>query len=492
MKPLCLIIVEDSEDDTFLMLWELKKGGYDPDYVRVEDAVALEAALQKKNWDLVISDHSLPSFSAPEALDILKNSGRDLPFIIVSSVIGEDVAVSAMKAGAHDYIMKNNLPRLVPVVERVLCDAEVRSDRKKVREALIESEARYRRIIENARDLVYRIRLHPELAIEFLSPSIEKLIGFPAEYFYENAEKGFARIYYEDRHLLEGAIKGEISFSKPLLTRWVHRDGSIRWIEQSIVPFYDQSGSLIVLDGIARDITERINSEQELKKSHAQIEALSNRILTAMEEERSRLARELHDELGQALTAVKLDLQMLDESISSAKPVNSELEKSIELIDYTIDMVRRQSVSLRPPALDDLGLLSCLEEMLRGFMARTKIKTTLNVKGLKTRLPKQFETAIYRCVQESLTNIARHSKANNAVVEFKKENGLIYISVRDDGVGFEPEIVETCREHIGLAGMQERVKLLAGKLEIDSAPSKGTAVLIEIPWEKNISMEVSK
>ena len=118
MRRINLIIIEDSVDDTLLILNELKKGGYDPFHVRLETEQALEETIKEDKWDLVISDHALPYFSAPQALYTVNKSGKELPFIIVSSVIGEDVAVVAMKAGADDYIMKSDLGRLVPVVER--------------------------------------------------------------------------------------------------------------------------------------------------------------------------------------------------------------------------------------------------------------------------------------------------------------------------------------------------------------------------------------
>ena len=124
--PLRILIVEDSENDALLLLRELRRGGYKPDNERVDTAADMEAALEKRDWDLVISDHSMPSFSSSAALEILQRKGLDLPFIIVSGQIGEDAAVAAMKAGAHDYIMKDNLARLNTAIERELREAEVR------------------------------------------------------------------------------------------------------------------------------------------------------------------------------------------------------------------------------------------------------------------------------------------------------------------------------------------------------------------------------
>ena len=128
--PLRVLIVEDSEDDAILLLRELRRGGCDPIFERVDTPAAMANALDKRTWDIIIADYSMPNFSAPDALKMMQKSGLDLPFIIVSGKIGEDTAVAAMKAGVHDYIMKNNLARLVPVINRELQEAKVRREHK--------------------------------------------------------------------------------------------------------------------------------------------------------------------------------------------------------------------------------------------------------------------------------------------------------------------------------------------------------------------------
>jgi CheY-like chemotaxis protein len=134
--PLRVLTVDDSKDDVLLILRELRKGGYEPVSERVETPAAMKAALEDGAWDIVISDYVMPQFGGLQALAVLKDSGQDLPFIIVSGKIGEDIAVGAMKAGAHDYIVKGNLARLVPAIERELGDAETRRERRKADEAL--------------------------------------------------------------------------------------------------------------------------------------------------------------------------------------------------------------------------------------------------------------------------------------------------------------------------------------------------------------------
>ncbi len=148
-KRLRLLLVEDSEDDAQLLLRELQRGGYEVESMRVETQAAMQAALDSQTWDVVISDYSMPQFSAPQALDTMQASNVDLPFIIVSGTIGEDTAVAALKAGAHDFLIKNSLARLIPAIERELKDAETRRERQRAEEVLRQSEDRFRSLFEN-------------------------------------------------------------------------------------------------------------------------------------------------------------------------------------------------------------------------------------------------------------------------------------------------------------------------------------------------------
>src|ERR687898_2006164 len=149
--PLRVLIVEDFEGDALLLLRELRRGGYEPEYVRVDTAEAMEAALEEREWDLVVADHSMPAFSSLAALELLRGKGfADLPFVIVSGQIGEQVAVEGMKAGAQDYLMKDNLARLNTAIERELREAEGRRERRRTEEELKVSETRFRLMIEQS------------------------------------------------------------------------------------------------------------------------------------------------------------------------------------------------------------------------------------------------------------------------------------------------------------------------------------------------------
>src|SRR5205807_5129139 len=174
-----VLIVEDSEFDAQMMVSMLRKGGYDVTSERVETESALKAALQRSSWDIILADYNLPEFNALAALQVLQESALDLPFVIVSGGIGEDIAVSAMKAGAHDYLMKGNLSRLVPAVERELREAANRAGQREAKRALQESELRYRLLWETSPDAV--ILMDTESRIHFANPAVKEVFGYLPE-----------------------------------------------------------------------------------------------------------------------------------------------------------------------------------------------------------------------------------------------------------------------------------------------------------------------
>ena len=265
-RSLRLLIVEDSEDDCTLIVRSLQRGGYKPEYERVDTMEALTAALGSSVFDLVICDHNLPGFNSLTAMQLIKRQGHDTPFIIVSRSIGEELAVEAMKAGAADYVLTNNLARLVPAVERELADVEERSRRKRAEESLEESEARFRRLAENAQDLIYRYRLKPTRGFEYVSPAATAITGYTPEEHYADPDLGFKIVHPDDRGLLQSALTLQVASPAPLSLRWRRKDGKVIWTEQRNVPIRDNTGEIIAIEGIARDITQRKEAEEALRK----------------------------------------------------------------------------------------------------------------------------------------------------------------------------------------------------------------------------------
>jgi sigma-B regulation protein RsbU (phosphoserine phosphatase) len=261
--PLRVLIIEDSEFDARILVSTLKQGGYQPAFQRVETAETLRAALANEKWDIILSDYNMPSFSAPEALKIVQDSGLDLPFIIISGGIGEDVAVAAMKAGANDYLMKGNLARLAPAVERELREAAIRAARRHAEEALRESEQRYRLLWENSTDAM--VLMNAENVIQFANPAAEEIFGWnPNDLVGQNFETLLAeRAREQYREWSRRFWRSNASKTRQQPTETVGRmkDGTEIFIEIGFNNIELQGTRLLV--AFIRDITERKRAEEE-------------------------------------------------------------------------------------------------------------------------------------------------------------------------------------------------------------------------------------
>jgi len=202
------------------------------------------------------------------------------------------------------------------------------------------------------------------------------------------------------------------------------------------------------------------------------------RVVSAQEGERRRLARELHDETGQALTSILLGLKPLEEALSEAASAGAVAELR-ELVVATLQDVRRLAVELRPAALDDFGLVSALERLTETFAEQTGLAVDFESALGRDRLPSDTETALYRIVQESLTNIVKHARAQRVSISLTRRERFVNAVIEDDGIGFDPK--QAREDAFGLSGMRERVALLDGTLQVESRPNGGTTIAVEVP-----------
>ncbi|MGB3091686.1 MAG: PAS domain S-box protein, partial [Candidatus Zixiibacteriota bacterium] len=265
-KPLRVLIVEDSEDDAALLERELRRGGYEPTTKRVETAKAMSAELKRQEWDIVISDYVLPSFSGPEALNLLKEAGLDLPFIVISGKIGEDTAVEAMKAGAHDYIMKDRLTRLIPAIQRELEEATVRGARKQAEEAL----RRQAQILDQIHDSVVSTDLDGN--VTSWNKGAERLFGYSDK---EALGKHISFVYPEDQHeFLEQEVIGPLKKKgeHEVEVRMRRKSGEDFHAHLSLSMLKSKDGSVVGMIGYSLDITERKRAEEMLRQITRQLE----------------------------------------------------------------------------------------------------------------------------------------------------------------------------------------------------------------------------
>ena len=261
-KPLRVLVIEDSEDDTLLVIRALQKGGYDPIYERVETRDAMHQALEKETWDIIISDYKMPHFGGLAALKLYKEKGLNIPFIIVSGTIGEEAAVAAMVSGAHDYVMKNNLPRLVPAIQRELKEAESRRERKRVEEDLKKSKVLLDSVFSAIQDLILIVdRDMRVLMSNWKSPAYTgntKSPGTPHCY------EAFVHrdVPCEPCHALEVFATG-----KTVLTEHFN-PSTKRFSDIRAYPIFDDNNQVIMVAEHVRDITERKREDEAFRETH--------------------------------------------------------------------------------------------------------------------------------------------------------------------------------------------------------------------------------
>jgi len=283
-QSLRVLIIEDSEDDASLIIRELKKGGYNPVYDRVESAAAMEKSLEEKQWDIILCDYTLPEFTAPSAISMLKETNIDIPIIIVSGTMGEEKAIDCMRLGAQDYILKRNMFRLCPAIARELAEAEVRNKRKQAEEARRESEERYRKITKCIPDLVWTMdfsgqfnyandaveRTHGWTVDEILKLNLQDLVS--PQQFAKNA----ALIEKELTKAVDPQYDRNTIFSYE--SEEIRKDGSTFWAEINATSLWSDDGKPIGIIGITRDITERKRTERVLREKDERLRGITKHL----------------------------------------------------------------------------------------------------------------------------------------------------------------------------------------------------------------------
>lgn len=479
-----LLIIEDSEDDAFLLLRRFQDAGYRCLSTRAENAREMREALLARHWDAILSDHNMPQFSALAALRLVQELGIDLPFIIVSGVINEETAIAAMRSGAHDYLSKNKLERLVPAVERELREARNRAERRSALEALRENEARFRALAGNLPGMVFQMVRTADAGTPrflYVSEGSSALLGIKPEELIARPDLFIAMIHEQDRAAFDEAIKGSAqTFSTVNWDGRIVLDGEEKWINLRSSPRHLPSGQL-QWEGVMFNITQSKLTEQELRHSRAQLAELSSHLQIVKEEERERIARDIHDELGGNLVAIKFEVALLAGKLDTDPLQLRKRVRSIEkLVDDAIATAGRVARELRPGILKDFGLAAAIECQAEDFKQRTGIPCRVLCADYDAATDQATSTALFRIFQEALTNISKHAHASKVEVRLVQEGGDILLEITDDGTGLGPEALTKPRSY-GLRGIRERINALKGTLEIGAGPQGGTRIAVRAP-----------
>lgn len=518
--PLRILIVEDSVNDTVLLLGELRRGGYEPLHERVDTPEEMEAALKSAEargepWEVVVSDYYMPCFLASDALELLQRLNYDLPFIVVSGRVDEEVAVAAMRAGAHDYITKENMARLSPVIERELREAKVRRERRRAEEQLRQSVDALIAIYE-ASQLLSSTLESEEIGIQLLkimqriSSLSTAVISTPNEHGELQVwraiglESLWSRVRYTPEaqtalyEVLESGEHQLLQLQHPTRTgealSTLYLPLRIRERTLGVLEVYGprtltnnngivETQILISLTSKAASALENARLYGELAKRESQLQELVGKLITTQEEERRRIAYEVHDGLTQVAVAAYQHLYAFTQHHPPGSLQNQELlDKAVELIRHTVEESRRVIANLRPTTLDDFGLSAAIRLQVENLRQEGWDVIYEESVG-DERLPATVETALYRITQEALTNVRKHAQTDRVYVGFGREGQTARLNVRDWGKGFDPAELnaEGPGERVGVSGMRERAALVGGELEVRSQRGLGTSITVRVP-----------
>ncbi len=524
-SPLRVLLVEDDEHDRLAFSRALQKSQV---VFQTTECERADEALKRihadaSSFDLVVIDHGLPGMSGLHLCMELLDEQVPLPMVILTGQGSQQLAIEALKAGVADYMVKDPsqgyldlLPVVLPEVVRKHGDRLARkraeealqkahdeleqrveertaklarateqlrlelTERERVEESLRQSEERFRSVAQTASDGI--IAVDSQGNIVFWNDAAEKIFGYSSgeavgkrlafimpERFRKDHGKGLERVVSTETSGIIGKTFEKVGLKK---------NGTEFPAELSLAGWKTKEG--VFFTGIVRDVTARKRAEEEIRH-------LSRQLISVMEEERKRLARDLHDEFGQALTSLHLGIEALSKSLPKEEEDHmTRCLELIQMIEQLGETVRNTSSELRPDMLDHLGLVPTLQWYMEDFVKRKHgPQVDFQAVGVKKRSHPDVEIVVYRILQEAMNNILRHSKAKHVTVLLAYSHPKLILTIKDDGVGFKQREsmlpFEGKKSGIGLLGMRERVGAVGGNIEIRSSRGKGTVIRAELP-----------
>ncbi len=492
MKPLRALIVEDVDDDAVLMVLQLRRGGFDPTWVRVETEAAMRAAVASGEWDLVIADYTLPEFDAPSALRVLQDLDVDLPFIIVSGSVGEEIAVAAMKAGAHDYMRKDNLTRLAPAVERELREAHIRRERRDALAQVEESEQQLGAILSQVAVGIVQTGLDGQVLsanqrfCQMVGRAREEVVGRNArDLTHPDDSAAMAAIF-------ERIGRGERDFV--IEARYRRPDGTHLWVNSTLSVVADREGQPRYTVAVVQDVSDRKQAEEDLREA-----------VRARDEFLSMASHELRT----PMTPLELQLTSVLDLVRSgrhvqvpAEKLTAKLEMAVRqidrltaLINNMLDVTRITSGRLTIAARRmDLGesvrrVLARSHEMLR--RARCTVELSIDHAIVGHWDPIGVETVL----SNLLSNAAKFGEGKPIEVSIEPGEARARIVVRDHGIGIAVaeqdrifqrfERAVPARHYggfgIGLWAARQIIEAHGGEIRVESEPGAGSTFTVELP-----------
>ena len=484
-STLQILLVEDNPDDRALVARELSREFPGCEFTQATNLMDLNMAVQHGRWDLVVTDHQLNWSDGFTVLTAVKKRWPDCPVIMFSGCGNEEVAVQAMKAGLDDYVLKSPKHYV-----RLAAAAHMALERAKQRGRLREVESRYRTLFNRVPVGLFCAALDGR--IMEVNPAIIRMLNYPDRETLLQVNAGCLFGDARQRRRWLAAIRHATVVERFEL-QLRRRNGKRVWVEINARVVHDEHGRPQYCEGSAEYITARKRAEAEVLESREQLRALAGHLQSIREQERTRLAGEVRNELGEALAGLKSRLALLRDNMScpdadsSLASTRSQLKSLPEAVDPLMAAVRRIGAGLRPAVLDDLGLEAAMEWQIHEFEGRTGVRCEFVSKFRQEKLDRELATAVFRILQETLTHVVLPARATEARIELREETNKLVLEVYNNGKGPGGREISR-RRSLDLLGLRERANMVDGKISINRQ-GKGMLVGVRIPFRHLVNAE---
>ncbi|PXW25629.1 hybrid sensor histidine kinase/response regulator [Paraburkholderia caballeronis] len=436
--------------------------------------------------DCVLLDYHLPDQTGLEFLAALANDAGEIAVPVMVLTGGDSAAVAAelMRRGARDYLGKDSdqlyLSQLPAAIQRML-------HAQQVLDAKHQAEAKFRTLVEQIQAITYVASADEPGRLQYVSPQIATL-GFSADEWLAGDGLHDARVHPDDRERVRAAIAARAASGGPTRVeyRLVARNGDVLWFRDEAQAVLDENGRRLFVQGILVDITQSKLNEDALRQSREALRSLAAHQETIKENERKRIAQEIHDELGSLLTGIKAHVSVsIERATRAGQPPDALLIDAARLADDAIGAVRRVITDLRPSVLDQLGVWEALAWYANQIEMRADLvcECAIDDDASALHLDPDRSTMLFRIVQETLTNVLRHAEASHVSIHAGRDARGLVVEVRDDGKGIELKD-DSKRQSWGILGMRERARHFGGELSITGQPGVGTTVVLHLPLER--------
>lgn len=474
-EPLRILLLEDDPVDAEMVCRLLRNKRPDIEFVLALTRKDYEMALQQFRPDLILADNSLPQFDASDALRCARLLSPDIPFILVTGTVSEEYAVEMIKAGADDYILKDRLARLPAAVEAAVNQRRAWKNAQEAQEEIRRSNERFQTLSRLTKDAVWDWDLVNNKL--WWNEPFFHLLGL-TDSVVPDMEVWINRIHPEDKKKMDGRLEAIrngaiISWEDELCIQLP--DGNTRTVLDRAYVLKEDGSKPVRLIGVLVDITEkRKGEEEEMKLRIRQQKELTRAIFRAGEQERTALGRELHDNINQILASVNLRLGYYVEEPEGNIAVLEDCRRGLET---AIREMRNLSHQMVMPSFLEKSLRGELGLLAEHYLPALSIKLDIQ-KVNESRVPPSVKEALYRIVQEQLSNIHKHAKASQVQVRMSTDAGWVVLLVVDNGVGFDPKMK---KRGIGISNIYHRAESFDGKVEIVSRPGAGCTLAVKIP-----------